>query len=134
MKFEELKIGMTDSTTKVITSEDILKFAEVSTDTNPLHIDEEAAKKGLFGRRVAHGILVSGLISAVLGTKLPGEGPIYLGQDLRFKKPVFVNDEITAKVEIIELREDKHFVILKTTCTNQDGVEVISGQATVMVK
>lgn len=134
MKFEELKIGMTDSTTKVITSEDILKFAEVSTDTNPLHIDEEAAKKGLFGRRVAHGILVSGLISAVLGTKLPGEGTIYLGQDLRFKKPVFVNDEITAKVEIIELREDKHFVILKTTCTNQDGVEVISGQATVMVK
>lgn len=134
MKFEELKIGMTDSTTKVITSEDILKFAEVSTDTNPLHIDEEAAKKGLFGRRVAHGILVSGLISAVLGTKLPGEGTIYLGQDLRFKKPVFVNDEITATVEIIELKEDKHFVILKTTCTNQDGVEVISGQATVMVK
>lgn len=134
MKFEHLKIGMKDSTTKVITSADILSFASISTDTNPLHIDEEAAKKGLFGRRVAHGILVSGLISAVLGTKLPGEGTIYLGQDLRFKKPVFVDDEITATVEIIELREDKHLVILKTTCTNQDGAEVISGQATVMVK
>lgn len=134
MKFGELKLGMKDSTTKTITEEDILLFAKVSTDTNPLHIDAEAAKKGIFGKQVAHGILVSGLISAVLGTKLPGEGTIYLGQDLRFRKPVFINDTITAEVEIVELKEDKHFVILKTTCKNQDGVEVITGQATVMVK
>lgn len=134
MKFEELKIGMTDSITKVITSDDINSFAEISLDKNPLHLDEEAASKGLFGRRVAHGILVSGLISAVLGTKLPGDGTIYLGQDLRFRKPVFIGDTITATVEVVELKADKHFVILKTTCTNQDGVEVISGQATVMVK
>lgn len=134
MKFSELKIGMKDSSTKTITEEDILLFAKVSTDTNPLHIDAEAAKKGIFGKQVAHGILVSGLISAVLGTKLPGEGTIYLGQDLRFRKPVFINDTITAEVEVVELREDKHFVILKTTCVNQDGVEVITGQATVMVK
>ena len=77
MKFEELKIGMTDSITKVITSDDINSFAEISLDKNPLHLDEEAASKGIFGRRVAHGILVSGLISAVLGTKLPGDGTIY---------------------------------------------------------
>ena len=134
MKFSELKIGMKDSSTKTITEEDILLFAKVSTDTNPLHIDAEAAKKGIFGKQVAHGILVSGLISAVLGTKLPGEGTIYLGQDLRFRKPVFINDTITAEVEVVELREDKHFVILKTTCVNQDGVEIITGQATVMVK
>lgn len=134
MRFEQLHLGMKDSTTKTITEEDILLFAKVSTDTNPLHIDAEAAKKGMFGRQVAHGILVSGLISAVLGTKLPGEGTVYLGQDLRFKRPVFINDTITAEVEIIELREEKRLVILKTTCVNQDGVEVISGQATVMVK
>ena len=88
----------------------------------------------MFGKQVAHGILVSGLISAVLGTKLPGEGTVYLGQELRFKRPVFINDTITAEVEVIELREEKKLVILKTTCVNQDGVEVISGQATVMVK
>lgn len=134
MRFEQLHLGMKDSTTKTITEEDILLFAKISADTNPLHIDAEAAKKGMFGKQVAHGILVSGLISAVLGTKLPGEGTVYLGQDLRFKRPVFINDTITAEVEIIELREEKRLVILKTTCVNQDGVEVISGQATVMVK
>jgi 3-hydroxybutyryl-CoA dehydratase len=134
MKFEQLQIGMSDSTSKLITEQDILTFAELSTDKNPLHIDPVAASKGMFGRQVAHGILVSGLISAVLGTKLPGEGSVYLGQDLKFKRPVFIGDTITAKAEIIELREDKHIVILKTTCTNQDGVVVIDGQATIMVK
>ena len=134
MKFEQLQIGMSDSTSKTITEADILTFAELSTDKNPLHIDPVAASKGMFGRQVAHGILVSGLISAVLGTKLPGEGSVYLGQDLKFKRPVFIGDTITAKAEIIELREDKHIVILKTTCTNQDGVVVIDGQATIMVK
>lgn len=134
MKFEQLQIGMSDSTSKLITEQDILTFAELSTDKNPLHIDPVAASKGMFGRQVAHGILVSGLISAVLGTKLPGEGSVYLGQDLKFKRPVFIGDIITAKAEIIELREDKHIVILKTTCTNQDGVVVIDGQATIMVK
>ena len=134
MRFEQLQVGMSDSTSKTITEADILTFAELSTDKNPLHIDPVAASKGMFGRQVAHGILVSGLISAVLGTKLPGEGSVYLGQDLKFKRPVFIGDTITAKAEIIELREDKHIVILKTTCTNQDGVVVIDGQATIMVK
>lgn len=134
MRFEELKLGMTDSTTKVITENDVLTFANISTDNNPLHVDEEAAKKGMFGKRVAHGIFVSSLISAVLGTKLPGEGTIYLGQDLKFRRPVYLNDEITAKVEVIELKEEKHIAIFKTVCVNQDGVEVITGTATVMVK
>lgn len=134
MRFEELKLGMSDSTTKTISEADILTFAELSTDRNPLHIDPVAASKGMFGKQVAHGILVSSLISAVLGTKLPGEGSVYLGQDLKFKRPVFINDTITATVEIIELREEKKIVILKTTCTNQDGAVVIDGQATIMVK
>lgn len=134
MKFEELQIGMFDSTTKVITEQDILTFAELSTDKNPLHIDPVAASKGMFGKQIAHGMLVASLISAVLGTKMPGEGSVYLGQELKFKRPVFIGDTIEAKAEVIELREEKHIVILKTTCTNQDGVVVIDGQATILVK
>lgn len=134
MKFEELKIGMSASTTKAFTEKDVLSFAEVSTDNNPLHIDEEAAKNGMFGQRVVHGILVTGLISSVLGTKLPGAGAVYLGQEVKFRRPVFFNDEITAICELIELKEEKHIAIFKTTCVNQHGVEVITGTATVMVK
>ena len=134
MRFEELQIGMSDSTTKVITEQDILTFAELSTDKNPLHIDPVAASKGMFGKQIAHGMLVASLISAVLGTKMPGEGSVYLGQELKFKRPVFIGDTIEAKAEVIELREEKHIVILKTTCTNQDGVVVIDGFATILVK
>ena len=125
---------MTSSRTKVITEQDVLTFSEISTDNNPLHIDEEAAAKGFFKKRVAHGMLVASLISAVLGTQLPGQGTIYLGQNLQFKKPVFLGDEITAVVELIELLNDSHRAIFKTSCVNQDGVEVISGIATVLVR
>ena len=134
MKFEQLTLGMSASTKKIITEQDILTFAKISTDNNPLHIDPVAASKGMFGKQVAHGVYVASFISAVLGTKLPGEGSVYLGQDLKFKRPVFIGDEIEAKVEIIELRPEKNIVILKTTCINQDGVVVIDGQATILVK
>ena len=111
MKFAELKIGMTDYVTKTITAEDIDKFAEISLDKNPVHLDEEYASKTIFKKRIAHGILVSGLISAVLGTKLPGEGAIYMGQELKFMAPVFIGDTITATVEIIELIAEKNRVV-----------------------
>ena len=134
MRFEDLKIGMTETTSKTITEQDVLTFAEISTDRNPLHIDEEAAKKGMFGRRVAHGMYVASLISAVLGTKLPGDGTIYLGQELKFRRPVYLNDTVTAIVEVSELKPEKNIAILKTVVVNQDGVEVITGTATVMLK
>ena len=134
MRFEDLKIGMTETLSKTISEKDVLTFAEISLDNNPLHIDEEAAKKGMFGRRVAHGIFVASLISAVLGTKLPGEGTVYLGQELKFRRPVYLNDTVTAVVEVSELKLEKHIAILKTVVVNQDGVEVITGTATVMVK
>ena len=134
MRFEELKLGMTAQVTKAFSDKDVLMFADLSTDNNPLHVDEEAASKGMFGKRVVHGILVSSLISSVLGTKLPGEGTVYLGQELRFRRPVFLNDEITAVVEVIELKPEKCIAIFKTTCINQHGDEVITGTATVMVK
>lgn len=129
MKFDELKIGMTAETTKTITETDVVLFAGLSTDINPLHINEEYAKTTVFGGRIAHGILVSGLISATLANKLPGPGCIYLGQDLKFTAPVRINDTITAKVEITSLREDKKIVTLSTTCTNQNGQVVIMGNA-----
>ncbi|MBR2983898.1 MAG: MaoC family dehydratase [Clostridia bacterium] len=129
MKFDELKIGMTAETTKTITETDVVLFAGLSTDINPLHINEEYAKTTVFGGRIAHGILVSGLISATLANKLPGPGCIYLGQDLKFTAPVRINDTITAKVEITSLREDKKIVTLSTTCTNQNGQVVIMGSA-----
>lgn len=134
MKFEELKVGMTDCITKTITAEDIDKFAEVSLDENPVHLDEEYASKTIFKKRIAHGILVSGLISAVLGTKLPGEGAIYMGQELKFMAPVYIGDTITATVEIIELIAEKNRVVCNTICTNQDGKQVIVGKATLLQK
>lgn len=129
MKFDELKIGMSAETTKTITETDVVLFAGLSTDINPLHINEEYAKTTVFGSRIAHGILVSGLISATLANKLPGPGCIYLGQDLKFTAPVRINDTVTARVEITELREDKKIVTLSTICTNQRGEVVIKGSA-----
>ena len=132
MAFEDFKVGMKAHTSKTITETDVILFAGVSTDINPVHLDEEAAKKGIFGKRVAHGILVSGLISAVLGNKLPGPGSIYMGQNLKFLAPVFIGDTITAEVEIIELVPEKCRIKLATTCVNQDGKVVISGEALIM--
>lgn len=134
MGFERFEIGMKAKTSKTITETDVILFAGVSTDINPVHLDEEAAKEGIFGKRVAHGILVSGLISAVLGNKLPGPGSIYMGQDLKFLAPVYIGDTITAEVEIIELIPEKSRIKLNTVCTNQDGKTVISGTALIMNK
>ncbi|MGL5055500.1 MAG: MaoC family dehydratase [Fusobacteriaceae bacterium] len=134
MKFADLKVGMKDSVAKIITGEDIDKFADISLDRNPVHLDEEYAAKTMFKKRISHGILVSGLISAVLGTKLPGEGAIYMGQELKFMAPVYIGDEITATVEIVELVPEKNRVICSTICTNQDGKQVIVGKATLLQK
>ncbi len=131
MTFSELKVGQRASIQKTFTGSDVEAFAQVSMDTNPIHLDEEYAKTTVFGRRIVHGILTSGLISAVLANKLPGPGTIYLGQELRFTAPVFLGDTITAEVEIAEIREDKKIIKLNTTCTNQDGKAVITGLATV---
>ena len=132
--YDDIKIGDTAQISKVVTDEDIKKFAEVSLDENPIHLDEEFAKNSMFKQRIAHGMLSAGLISAVIGTKLPGVNTIYMGQDLKFVAPVFIGDEVTATVEVIDKRDDKHIVTLKTTVVNQDGKEVIKGQAVVLKK
>ena len=130
MKFT---IGDSAETTKIINQSDIKAFADVIGDYNPVHVDEAFAAKTRFGRRIAHGMLTASLISSVLANKLPGEGSVYLGQTLQFVAPVFPGDEITARVVVKEIREDKPIVKLETICINQRGETVIRGEATVLV-
>lgn len=131
MKYNELTVGMSSEIEKVFDLKSVQNFADLVDDHNPIHLDEEYASKSIFKKRIVHGLLVSGLISAVIGTKLPGEGSIYLGQTLSFIKPVYLQDKIKAKVEVIKLRDDKKLVTLKTICVNQDNEEVINGEAVV---
>lgn len=119
--------------TKAFTVADIETFARISGDVNPIHLDEAYARETRFGGRIAHGVLVAGLISAVLGTKLPGPGAVYLGQELRFKAPVRPGDTVTARAVVTEWNGGNGVVKLNTTAVNQDGVEVISGAATLIM-
>jgi len=134
MNFNELEIGMKDSVSKTVTEADVIMYSGITLDTNPAHLNEEYAKTTIFKKRIAHGMLSAGFVSAVLGTKLPGEGSIYLGQELRFTAPVYMGDTITAEAEIIELIPEKNRIILKTTCTNQEGKIVLDGKAKIMKK
>lgn len=127
-------IGMKASISKTITEADIILFSGISMDINSVHLNEEYAKNTIFNKRIAHGILVAGLISVVLGTKLPGEGSIYLGQTLEFLKPVYIGDTISAEVEIIGIVENKSIYILKTICKNQKDEIVIKGEAKILKK
>jgi 3-hydroxybutyryl-CoA dehydratase len=115
--------------TKRFEAIDVEKFAEASLDRNPIHLDEEYAKRSRFGKRVVHGILQAGLISAVLGNRLPGAGSIYREQSLIFKKPAYIGDTLTATVEILEIKERAGVLILKTVVTNQDGQILVEGRA-----
>lgn len=128
----QLKLGQSASLSKTIGESDVYLFAGITGDFNPAHIDEEKSQKGMFGERIAHGILITGLISAVIGMKLPGEGTIYMEQDARFLKPVRIGDTVTATVKIAEIiNADKRIVKLDTTVYNQKGETVISGYAVV---
>ena len=129
--FEDMHIGQTASVGKTVTEADILLFAAVSLDTNPVHMNAEAAAASIFKERVAHGMLSAGLISAVLGTRLPGPGTIYLAQTLQFRRPVKIGDTVTATAEVTALDAEKKRATLKTTCTVA-GKTVIEGEATVM--
>lgn len=127
-----IQIGDSASFSKTVTESDIILYAGVSGDFNPAHMDAEEAKKGMFGQRIAHGMLSAGFISNVLGNKLPGPGTIYMGQELKFVKPVFIGDTVTATVTVKEKIEEKNRLKLDTVVTNQRGEAVITGVATVM--
>lgn len=128
---EDLEIGMERSLRKVITDRDIEMFAEVSTDHNPVHLNDDYAKGTMFKGRIAHGMLTAGLISAVIGEQLPGHGTIYMGQTLKFMAPVRPGEEVLAVVRVSEIDEKRRRVTLETVCSVGDTV-VLKGEAQVL--
>ena len=129
---DTLNIGDSASVSKTITETDVYLFAGITGDLNPAHVNEVASSQTMFKGRIAHGMLSAGLISAVLGMYLPGPGTIYLGQELKFTKPVRIGDTITATATITEMIVEKNIIKLETICTNQNGEVVTKGVATVM--
>jgi 3-hydroxybutyryl-CoA dehydratase len=130
----EWKEGDSATLTKTISDADVVLFAALSGDMNPVHLDEEYAGKTRFGRRIAHGMLIAGMVSAVLGMKIPGEGTIYAGQTIRFTKPVYLGDTITVTATILSYDRERGKMVLETICRNQDGEVVLSGEADVRYK
>lgn len=129
---EDLEVGMTDSYGKTVTEADIVAFAGVSGDTNPVHLNEEFARQTVFKTRIAHGMLAASFLSTVLGTRLPGPGCIYMGQTLNFRAPVKVGDTVRARVTVTEVNREKKRVKVETVCTVGDTV-VVDGEAKLMV-
>ena len=129
---DEIAVGDTAEFTKTVTESDVYVYAGVTGDLNPAHVDEIYSRQTFFKTRIAHGMLLAGFISAVLGNKLPGPGTIYVKQDLRFLAPVPIGDTVTARVEVTEIGVEKNRLTLRTMCVNQDGVIVVDGQAQVM--
>jgi len=128
---DEIAVGDAASFAKTISESDVYLYAGITGDLNPAHVNETYAEKTFFKTRIAHGMLTAGFISAILGTQLPGPGTIYLRQELNFLAPVRMGDTITARAEVIDKDIAKGRIRLKTTCTNQNGTEVLSGEALV---
>ena len=128
---DQLQVGQQASFSKTVAESDVYLFAGISGDFNPAHINQAYAEQTAFKTRIAHGMLAAGFISTVLGNQLPGPGTIYISQSLNFLAPVAIGDTITATAEVIELNMDKKRARLKTVCTNQDGREVLMGEALV---
>lgn len=131
MRIDELYVGQSSSLSKRFTLEDVKAFAGLSHDNNPVHLDQEYAENSVFHNRIVHGFLTGSLFSAIIGTQLPGNGSIYLGQTLNFKKPVYHDQLVTATVTVIDIRKDKPIVKLSTVCKNEQGDVVIDGEAIV---
>jgi 3-hydroxybutyryl-CoA dehydratase len=129
---EDLSIGMSASYTRIVSDADIQQFAEVSGDTNPVHLDDDFAASTRFKQRIAHGLLSGSYISTVVGTKLPGPGCLYVSQSLKFRAPVFIGDEVTATVTITDINLRRGYVTLDTVCTVGE-TDVIRGEAIMLV-
>ncbi|WP_299194532.1 MaoC family dehydratase [uncultured Litoreibacter sp.] len=128
---EDIEIGMKRHLRKQVTDRDIELFAEVSTDRNPVHLDDDYAQDTIFEGRIAHGMLTAGLISAVIGEQLPGHGTVYLGQSLKFMAPVRPGDMVMAEVEVTDIDHAKRKVTMMTRC-EVDGKNVLKGEAVVL--
>ena len=128
---DQLKVGQQARFSKTVAESDVYLFAGISGDFNPAHINQTYAEQTAFKNRIAHGILSASFISTVIGCQLPGPGTIYISQTLNFLAPVRIGDTITATAEVVEILTEKKRVRLKTVCTNQDGTEVLTGEALV---
>lgn len=134
MKYSELVVGKSFERKERVTEEKVRSFAETTGDDNPLHLDEEYAKSTMFGSRIAHGVLGLGFISAVLGRHFPGPGTIYLQQTAAFKRPVYIGEEVTVRVEIIDRIPEKSRLLISTKVLKEDGQAAIEGEALVIFK
>ena len=132
LTYDELNVGDSATLVKEVTDRDIQIFAYNSGDLNPIHLDEEYAAQHKFGKRVAHGMWVGSLLSALMATKLPGAGGFYLSQELKFKTPVYIGDTLTVKVEVAQ-KKRRNIVELECTVTNQDGELAVKGVANIMI-
>ncbi|GAA4900238.1 MaoC family dehydratase [Ferrimonas pelagia] len=125
--------GQSAEISKIFGPAEVAAFAELSEDRNPIHLDPEFAAETPFKKPIVHGILLSSLLSGLLGQKLPGDGTIYLGQTLKFVRPIFVGDEVTARVTVAEVRSDKPIVTLRTEVLNHKGEPCVQGEAVVKI-
>uniref|UniRef100_A0A7C5YDH5 MaoC family dehydratase n=1 Tax=Fervidobacterium nodosum TaxID=2424 RepID=A0A7C5YDH5_9BACT len=133
MDINEIFVGQVYEVKRIVTDEMVKLFAEATGDKNPVHLDEEFAKNTIFGGRIAHGILSLGIISAVLGMEFPGAGTIYLMQNAKFKRPVYVGEEVTVKLVVKEVDKEKRRVLLDTFVVKENGDNAIEGEALVKV-
>ncbi|MBA2074276.1 MaoC family dehydratase [Aeromonas veronii] len=131
-KLEDIKIGMSESYSQTITDSDVKDFSGISGDKNPVHMDEVYAKESRFGKRIAHGMLSSSFFSALFGTKLPGQGCVYVAQSLKFRKPVYIGDTVTATVEVTSIDIDRRRVFFDTYCRVGKS-KVITGIAEIYI-
>lgn len=131
-KIEDIHVGMTASYSQTITDADIKAYAGLSGDRNPVHVDQEYAQNSMFGKRIAHGMISSGFFSAIFGTKLPGEGCVYVSQNLTFRKPVYIDDTVVATVEVKEVNIEKRRVYFSTYCKVGKS-KVITGEAEIYI-
>lgn len=127
------KIGDKSTLSKAFTESEVEAFARISLDDNPVHLSQEYAESTVFGQRIVHGLLVASLFSGLIGGRLPGYGSVYLGQNLGFKAPVYIDEKVEASVEVVNIREDKPILTLRTLCVKSDGTVAIEGEAVVKV-
>ncbi|GAB3475931.1 MaoC family dehydratase [Marinomonas epiphytica] len=132
IQLNELTLDQSAELTRIVSQDDVQLFAQVTGDCNPVHLDEDYAANTSFEKPIAHGMLTAGFISAVIGTKLPGPGCIYLDQSLKFRAPVYIGQEVTTRVTVSDINERRRRVTLKTVC-ECEGKIVVTGEATIMI-
>ncbi|HAA85568.1 MAG TPA: enoyl-CoA hydratase [Kosmotogaceae bacterium] len=134
MNYSDISSGQTYESERAITDEMVVEFARITGDDNPIHLDEEAARNSMFGRRIAHGMLVMGVVSSVLGREFPGPGTVYMKQEAKFLRPVYINERIRVRVTVLEKIEEKRRLRLSTEVLKEDDQLAVTGEALVLFR